>query len=146
MSIKKIFLFDSPLLREKAKRVNKFDKDIYTLVQNLKDTLQSVDGLGLSANQIGKFYRVIVIRKNDSLIELINPVILQRKGRVCAMEKCLSLPDEEYKVYRTQQIKVIAKNLNNKTITFWAKNLLARIIQHEIDHLDGILISDYRKE
>lgn len=140
--IKKILIFDSPLLREKAKKVNKIDSSVCKLVENLKDTLQEHNALGLASNQIGILKRIIVIRKNSKIIEMINPVIVWKKGKISMMEECLSLPGKSYTINRAREIKVIAKNVNNKIFTFQTKNLMAIVIQHEIDHLNGILIGD----
>jgi peptide deformylase len=108
----------------------------------MHDTLYAADGVGLAAPQIGIPKRIIVLDIGDNFIELINPEIISQEGSQIGREGCLSVPDTVGLVDRAKKIKVKGLNRNNETVEFEAEDLLARVFQHEIDHLDGVLFID----
>jgi len=155
--IKKILTYNSKKLREKSQPVKKLDKATLQLIKNLVDTLRYSDGIGLSAPQIGVLKRVLVYeykkpkesldKTSDlSLTILINPEITKTSKKTAIEEEgCLSFPNMFGQVERHKKITVKALGINNKEITFEASDLEARVIQHELDHLDGILFVDHLK-
>ena len=108
----------------------------------MADTMYKNKGVGLAGNQVGILKRVIVVDDGEGLLQLINPVILEKEGTQIDKEGCLSLPDIYGDVERADKIKVKAQNPQGKYIEFEAEGYLARIIQHEVDHLEGKLFSD----
>jgi len=154
---KKIVLYTNQKLREKSTRVLKIDNSVKKLIKDMIDTMKADNGIGLSAIQIGKSKRVIIyeyikpkkskdLNSEIPLKVLINPEItnFSRKKKTDE-EGCLSFPNLYGIVERSTHIKVTALGLDGKKIKFGAKGLEARIIQHEIDHLDGILFVDHLK-
>ncbi len=143
MAIRQIHLLGSPTLRERATEIEVVGPETQALVQDLFDTMYADQGVGLAANQIGLTNRVAVVDNGeDPAVVLINPVITARSGTVRAEEGCLSIPDIFADVDRAQQVTVETTNLEGERIQVEASDLLARVIQHEIDHLDGILFVD----
>jgi peptide deformylase len=117
---------------------------IKTLIEDMKDTVISKNGVGLAAPQIGYSLRVIVINHQKKPYAIINPEITwQSNGKSSLEEGCLSLPDIFVKVERPKEIIVTGIDENGKKIEVKAKDMLAKIFQHEIDHVNGILISNY---
>ena len=144
MSARPIHLLGSPVLREPAVEVKGVDAEVRTLVEDLLDTMRADKGVGLAANQVGVARRVAVVDTNDGEppVVLINPVILERKGKAVQEEGCLSIPEIYGNVERALQIVVETTGLDGKRVRVEAEELRARAIQHEIDHLDGILFID----
>mgnify|MGYP001431762068 CR=1 FL=1 len=135
----------NPILRQKAAAVEQINAQIKELVLNMIETLKANNGVGLAAPQIGKSLQIIIIQPDPSEPELIliNPQIKKVSRKQDILEEgCLSLPNLDIPVRRPIKITVKALNLNGQKIKIRAKDLLARVIQHEIDHLNGILISD----
>jgi len=136
----------NPILRQKAQEIepNKITSpEIQRLIFDMEETVGPVGGIGLAAPQIGLSVRLIIINLENKLIPLINPKIIKFSWRKeVGEEGCLSLPGKFGYVKRAKVIKVIAFDKNGKRIEFKAKNLFARVIQHEIDHLDGVLFID----
>ncbi len=144
MSIRQIHLLGSPTLRERASDVETVDDGIRELVQDLFDTMYADQGVGLAANQIGRTERVAVVDNGeDPPIVLINPVIVKRSGKLRAEEGCLSIPEIFADVDRAEQVTVETTTLDGERAQVEASELLARVIQHEVDHLDGILFLDH---
>ncbi len=150
MSIKKIVPYGDETLRQKSKEVSKISKKIQTLVHDLLDTMYANNGVGLAAPQIGEHLRVFVIdvaTGNEPLnpIVFINPKIIHKSGACSSYEGCLSFPEAYTDVKRYANVKVKAVGLNGKPFVMEGKDgsLLARAIQHEFDHLDGILFIDH---
>lgn len=133
---------DNERLRRKSKEVDNIDNRIIKLLDDMKETLQRVDGVGLAAPQVGVLRRIAVIIIDDELIEMINPKIIRKSGKQLANEGCLSLPNLWGKVERPEKITVEALNRSGEKFSFSAEELLCRAVCHEIDHLDGILFSD----
>lgn len=142
MAVYKIVQASDELLRNKSKQVLKIDQRIHKLLDNMRDTMYEYRGVGLAAPQIGVLKRVIVIDAGDGLIEMINPEIIEAKGSEKAVEGCLSIPGVEGDVTRPSEIMVRGLNRDAEEVEYKAKGLIARIFQHEIDHLNGILFID----
>lgn len=146
--ILKIVTVPSSNLREKSKEIKKEEiLKLKSLFLDMLETMKSADGLGLAAPQISKNIRLIAISKFSTSDKknwiLINPEIKRHSWRrIKNVEGCLSVPGVSREVRRYQSIEVKALNQDGREIRFKAENLLARVIQHEIDHLDGILIID----
>jgi len=130
------------ILREKAKPVPKINSNILKLLDNMQDTMRNAEGVGLAAPQIGVPKRVIIVDLGEELIELINPEITSSEGNQIDMEGCLSIPEVKGKVARYEKIVVIGLNRHGEMIEVKAEGLLARVLQHEIDHLNGTLFID----
>ena len=155
MAILNIVTFPEPSLRLKAKQVTKFDTELQTLVDNMFETLRAAPGVGLAAPQIGESLRLVVVEYTEDEDEnakpkkyvLVNPEIIKRSEEmVTDVEGCLSLPGLTGRVERHQAVTVKAKNRFGKPLKIEAEGWLARIFQHEIDHLDGVLYIDRAEE
>lgn len=151
MSVLKVLEYPNPLLKKVSEEVNTFDNTLKTIISNLVDTLQSHKYcVGLAAPQIGTLKRIIAIdisraRKphpNNGLLILINPKILESSNFKIVREGCLSIPDFTANVKRAMDIVVSFQNASGETKTLSTKDFEAHAIQHEIDHLDGILFLD----
>lgn len=142
MALRPIRILGDDVLRKKAKKVEKINTFIRNLLDDMADTMYKNKGVGLAGNQVGILKRVIVVDDGEGLLQLINPVILEKEGTQIDKEGCLSLPDIYGDVERADKIKVKAQNPQGKYIEFEAEGYLARIIQHEVDHLEGKLFSD----
>lgn len=146
MSIRIIRVGNDPVLRQRAKPVPEINKAIEKLLDDMADTMYDADGIGLAAVQIGVVKRVAVVDVGQGLVELINPEIVEKSGGVLvATEGCLSLPGLSGSVTRAAKIVVRAQNRRGEMVEFEAADLFARAIQHEVDHLDAILFTDYLK-
>ena len=150
MAIRKIVKYGEATLRQPSKEVHKVSQKIKTLVQDLIDTMYSQNGVGLAAPQIGENVRVFVIdvsTGNEPLnpIVFINPKIIKKSGACISHEGCLSFPEAYTDVRRYENVMVKALDSNGRSFVMEAKEgtLLARAIQHEFDHLDGILFIDH---
>lgn len=142
MAVYRIITDPDPVLRQKAVAVNNINAGVLRVLENMRDTLYSADGVGLAAPQIGISKRIIVVDQGDRLIQIINPKIVFSEGEQNGSEGCLSVPGKIGWLKRAH--KVIVKGLNpiGEIIEIEAIDFLARILQHEIDHLDGILFPD----
>ena len=148
MSVKKIITYPNPVLRQKTKEVTAFDDNLRQLVADMIETMYAAPGVGLAANQIGVALQVVVVditagqegEKQQRVF--VNPEILDGAGAQVGEEGCLSVIDFAADVKRFQKIKVRARDLEGNTIEFEAEDRFARIIQHEVDHLNGILFID----
>jgi peptide deformylase len=132
----------APVLREIAQPVKVIDGKMRNLASDMLETMYSAPGVGLAAPQVGVGVRLIVIDAGDGPRTLFNPEIVWRRGEACDDEGCLSVPGMVGTVTRSAEVEVIAYDRNGELFNVKAKNLLARILQHEIDHLDGILYID----
>ncbi len=143
MAVLPIRVFGDPVLREKCPEVEKVDRDVEKLVQDLADSLPKPGGAGLSANQIGILKRVFVFEREGEVIPCINPRILSLSEELEEeMEGCLSLPGAMVPVSRHAKLILEYLDLEGRKRTVEAEGWLARVFQHEIDHLDGKLILD----
>jgi peptide deformylase len=133
-----------PLLRRKAKRVTDINSSIHRLIDGMIDTMRAVSGVGLAAPQVGKSLRIAVIQiPDEEVIVLINPEIIKRGGERSITEACLSVPGYYGEVTRSIWVKVKALDKQGKEIRLKGEGLLAQALEHEIDHLNGILYIDH---
>ncbi len=134
----------SPILRKKTMTVPKVTKDVLVLIRNMNDTTQAADGLGLAAPQVGVGQRICLARLHGRLTPLINPVITWKSATLeTGEEGCLSLPGIYVPVTRSRSIVVRYLDGKGKEQERKLEGMDARVVQHEVDHLDGILIVDY---
>ncbi len=145
-----IKIYGCPILREKSRSLLSEElqkKEIKQLFLDMEKTMIEKDGIGLAAPQIGQNLRVVVINSKDGSIILVNPKILRKSWKKEIMEEgCLSLPEIFGLVKRSSKISLVGLDRNGKKIKFRASGMFARVIQHEIDHLDGVLFIDKVKE
>lgn len=136
-----------PKIRQPSVPVNKFsDPKIQTLIKNMIETMDDANGVGLAAPQVGQLLRLIVVKNKLSTQVFINPEITYRSSDETAdFEGCLSVPEKMVEVDRAKKIHLKAIDPNGKKIKLKAKGFLARVIQHECDHLEGKLITDYER-
>ena len=132
----------NPVLKEICKPVDRVDSKLRKLLDNMADTLYDANGVGLAAPQVGIPIRVVVIDVGDGLIEMVNPVIRYKEGEQLGAEGCLSVPGIFGDVKRAEVVKVEFTDRKNKRKVLTGSGLLARCIQHELDHLEGRLFID----
>ncbi|GAB5047527.1 peptide deformylase [Thermodesulfovibrio sp. TK110] len=147
MAILEIKKYPDQVLKRKAELVTDIDGDLQKLIDDMIETMYNSNGIGLAAPQVGVLKRLIVVdtslrEENHSLIVLINPEIINSEGEILSEEGCLSLPGFITRLKRNEKIFVRGLDRKGKTIEIEATGLLARALQHEIDHLNGILIID----
>ena len=147
MAVLKIRTNPDPVLRKKAKRVKDIDS-VQRLIDDMVETLNAAPGVGLAANQVGTALRIIVIRipEEEDVLALINPEIVEKQGERCVMEGCLSIPGYQAEITRSESVKVRARDRHGKLVRKKATELLAQALEHEIDHLNGILYIDYLQD
>lgn len=146
MALRKIVTGQDPVLRKISRSVVAFDERLWTLLDDMAETMYHAEGVGLAAVQVGILKRAVVIDVGEGRIELLNPVIISTKGRQEDSEGCLSFPNEFGIVERPYQVTVHAQNRKGEQIEITGTGLLARALCHEIDHLDGIVFKDHVKE
>ncbi len=142
MALRNIREYGDEVLRKKCRKVDKIDSKIITLLEDMVETMNHADGVGLAAPQVGILKEVVVIDVGDGVIELINPKLIESSGKQTDDEGCLSVPEKFGKVTRPDYVKVTAFNRNGEQFIIEGKGLLARALCHEIDHLEGILFTD----
>jgi len=143
MALRTIITIENPILRQKARRVTRFDASLKRLVEDMIETLHAANGVGLAAPQIAQSLRVLVAEYEGRQEVLINPKIVKASGEQIGLEGCLSIPGfVGENIRRSQKVVVKGCDLNGKEIRVRAEEFFARILQHEIDHLDGILYID----
>src|SRR5665213_2580805 len=145
--IHEVVKYPDPVLSKAGETVTVFDADTAQLVEEMFDSMYAAQGIGLAAPQIGISKRITVIdvsfkERPEDKLALINPVILDKNGKQVEEEGCLSLPDIREKVQRSAWVKVRAQNVKGEWFEVEGEELLARALQHEIDHLDGVLFID----
>lgn len=135
---------DEPVLRRKARRVSRIDSSIQRLIDNMLETMQQINGVGLAAPQVGVPLRVIVLQMPDEApIVIINPEIVKRDGEQEVTEGCLSIPGYFGEIKRSATVTVKGRNRQGKAIRIKATGLMAEALEHEIDHLNGVLYIDH---
>lgn len=145
MAIRNIRYLGDDVLRKKSKDVEVVDDKIRELLDDMVETMKKYEGIGLAAPQIGILKKLVVIYVQDitpNPIKLVNPVIVKRKGSQIAEEGCLSIPNKFAKVKRPAEVTVEALNEKGEAITINAKEIMAIVLCHEIDHLDGVVFTD----
>ena len=142
MAIRQLRYEDDEILRKKSRIVDQIDDRIKTLVEDLIDTMNEEEGVGLAAPQVGVLKRVVVIDVGKGPITMINPEIITQEGEKIDEEGCLSVPGKSGKVLRPKKVRVKFTNIEGEEQIMEGENLLARACCHEIDHLEGILYTD----
>ena len=135
-------LGEDDVLRKHARRVERFDDRLYTLLDDMAETMYAANGAGLAAPQVGVLKRVVVIDVGDGLIELINPEIVQTEGKRVVVESCLSVPDRCGTVERPEKVTLRAQDRHGEMFELSADGFLAMAMCHETDHLDGVVYVD----
>jgi len=143
VAILRIFRYPSAVLTKTSAPIEHVGDEERALLDNMLETMYLNQGVGLAAPQVGVSSRAIVVDVGDGPICLVNPVIVKRSGRETGQEGCLSLPETMVEIRRALRITYKGLDRQGKRIEIDAEGLLARAIQHEIDHLDGRLIIDY---
>jgi peptide deformylase len=147
MAIREIRMYPDPVLRKKAAPVKSIDDDLRRLVDDMVDTMYAEPGVGLAAPQIGVSLRLMVTditvgEQSDALIVLVNPKIVSASGRLIEEEGCLSIPNIRAEIPRAESVEIRGWDLDQQEVSLKGHGYLARAFQHEMDHLDGILIWD----
>lgn len=140
--VRDIVTVEDARLRTKCPRVPKIDASVLKLIDDMVDTMREAPGIGLAAPQVGVLLRVIVCEVDENLHTLVNPEIVRADGEQVGDEGCLSIPGYLGEVTRSEKVVVKGKNRNGKEVRIKAEGLLARCLQHEIDHIDGVLFPD----
>ena len=142
MALREIRIDDDPILRKKSRVVSEINDRILTLLEDMEETMIHANGVGLAAPQVGVLRRVVTIDVGEGIMKIINPEILEVRGEVIEIEGCLSLPGISGTVERPEWVKLKYLNENGEEVIIEGTDLLARVICHEVDHLDGILYTD----
>ena len=142
MASRKVCMIGDPVLRKKSKPVTEFGFDLWSLLEDMKETMYQNDGMGLAAPQVGVLRRVVVMEVNNQYYELINPEIIFSEGEDIESEGCLSVGKFNDMVKRPYKITVRAVDRYNYPIEITGEKYFARCVCHELDHLDGILFVD----
>jgi peptide deformylase len=143
MAIRKIITSENPILRQKAKKVHRFDPSLQKLVDDMFETMHASNGVGLAAPQIAQSIRVFVAEYEGQKVAMFNPEIIRAEGEERGPEGCLSIPGYVGEnIRRATKVVVKGVDVRGKPIRVNAEGWFARILQHEIDHLDGILFLD----
>ncbi|MCQ2471411.1 MAG: peptide deformylase [Clostridia bacterium] len=143
MALRKVVTKEDPVLRRTSRKVEKFDKRLWDLLDDMKQTMYAADGAGLAAVQVGVLRRVVVMDCGDGFLELVNPEITDKSEEIQEeAEGCLSIPGEYGITRRPKWVTVKAQNREGKWVLYKGENLKARCFCHELDHLDGILYTD----
>lgn len=145
MAVKKLVLYPDPRLKERCDTVTAFDAELHTLLDDMAETMIAAVGVGLAAPQIGIQRRIAVIdvsEEQNERIELINPEIVERAGNVSSEEGCLSIPGYRDTLSRSATVRVKAQNRHGEWFELGGEGLLSMCLQHELDHLDGVLFID----
>ena len=142
MALRKIVKIGDNKLRKICKPVEKFDRRLKILLEDMADTMYDANGVGLAAPQVGILRRAVVIDVGDGLVELVNPVIVESDGQQSGPEGCLSIPGRRGCVKRPEKVTVTYQDIKGRHQEIQADGILARALQHEIDHLNGVLYVD----
>ncbi len=136
--------FGDPVLKQRAREVEELTGGLQTLVHGMYETMDLEEGLGLAAPQVGVRKRLFTydLHEGDGPAVLINPEVVLAEGEIISEEGCLSIPDMRFEVVRHERITVRGIDLDGKEVVLEGDDLLARMLQHEIDHLDGVLLVD----
>ena len=148
MPRKHILIYPEPVLKNRALEIDSIDLDVVTLVEDMEEAMYQAPGVGLAAPQVGCARRLILVdptagKESGNLLVVLNPVIVEREGKETDSEMCLSVPEISVDVPRSEKILIQGVNMDGKEIRIEAEGFLARIFQHEIDHLNGRVILDY---
>ena len=139
MGIRKILTDEEPALHKVCKPVEVFDRKLHKLLDDMKQTLEKAEGVGLAAPQVGILRRVVIVDIGEEILELVNPSLLETSGEQRGPEGCLSVPGKYGLVVRPNYAKVRAQDRDGNWFEVEGEELIARCFCHELDHLDGIL-------
>jgi peptide deformylase len=148
MAIRPVRMYGDPVLRQKSRPIESFDEPLAGLVEDMFETMHAYRGVGLAGNQVGVAQRVLVVEipgeeeGESRRMALVNPVLSEASGQQVEEEGCLSIPGVYEDVKRALRIRVQARNPEGQPLDFVAEGYLARVVQHEVDHLDGVLFTD----
>jgi peptide deformylase len=144
MAVLPILKHPDPVLRRKAKRVSHVDESLNRLIDDMIETMYEVSGAGLAAPQVGVSLKIAVIGLPDEdVIVLVNPELVKKSGERVVIEGCLSVPGYRGEIKRAEKVTVKALDRNGKAFRIKAEELLAEVLEHEIDHLNGVLYLDH---
>jgi peptide deformylase len=137
-------VFGDPVLKQRAREVDDIDGDLVTLVHGMYETMDLEEGVGLAAPQVGVRKRLFTydLHEGEGPGVVINPEIVEREGEVISEEGCLSVPGYRFEIIRAERVTMHGLDLDGNELVLEGDDLLARMIQHEIDHLDGVLVLD----
>ncbi len=139
MGIRNILTDKEPALHKVCKPVTTFDKKLHKLLDDMAETLEDANGVGLAAPQVGILRRVVIVDTGDGILELVNPAIMETSGEQIGAEGCLSVPGKYGLVKRPNVVKVRAQDRDGQWYEAEGEELIARCFCHELDHLDGIV-------
>jgi peptide deformylase len=142
MGIRRILTAGEPILRERTKRVSSFDASLHRLLDDMLETMRDAPGVGLAANQVGVPLQVAVIEVDNRVTELVNPQVVKGSGEQLDWEGCLSIPGYVAEVTRHSKVTVKARDRHGREFRVKGTELFSRALQHEIDHLKGMLYID----
>lgn len=148
MAIRKIYQYPESVLRKPTEKISTFDKDLKSLAEDMAETMYDAPGIGLAAPQIGESLKLIVVDTSKldddkDYMALVNPEIVEHEGNQLDEEGCLSVPELTSKVKRFKKVTVTYQDLDGKDLEMTAEDRFAVVLQHEIDHLNGILFIDH---
>ncbi len=144
MTIRQLRALPDPALRQKAKRVSTIDGSIQQLINDMVETMRQVQGVGLAAPQVGVFLRVVVLQMpGEEVITIINPQVVKRSGEREVSEACLSVPGYTGEIKRSLSVTVKGQDRQGRAIRLKATDLMAQALEHELDHLNGVLYIDH---
>ncbi|MGH7628484.1 MAG: peptide deformylase [Gemmatimonadales bacterium] len=143
MSLLPLHLLGQPVLRQRSAEIRVVDDEVRRLIDDMFETMDAARGVGLAANQVGVARRVAVIDAEGRRFAMVDPVIVSAEGRSVAEEGCLSIPEIYGDVSRPERVVLDARDREGRPFRLEAEGLVARAVQHEIDHLDGILFVDH---
>jgi peptide deformylase len=147
MAVRDIRVLPDPVLRQKAKKVTRIDKSVQRLVDDMIETMRAAPGVGLAAPQVGVSLRIAVIEiPGSEVMVLINPEIVKVQGERLVQEGCLSVPGYQGEIKRSVWVKAKAQDRQGRNIRLKGEDLLAQALEHEIDHLNGVLYVDRVEE
>ena len=142
MGLRKILTDKDPALHKVCRPVEKFDGRLHRLLDDMAETLEQANGVGLAAPQVGILRRVVLVDTGEEILELINPTLLETSGEQIGAEGCLSVPGKYGLVKRPNYVKVRAQDRNGNWYEAEGEELIARCFCHELDHLDGIVYTE----
>lgn len=142
MGLRKILTVKEPCLHKVCRPVDKFDGKLHKLLDDMKETLEDANGVGLAAPQVGILRRVVVVDTGEEILELVNPELLETSGEQVGAEGCLSVPGKYGLVKRPNVAKVRAQDRDGNFFEVEGEELIARCFCHELDHLDGIVYTE----
>lgn len=148
MSIRRIYQYPAPVLRKKAKKVEEFNDELKVLIEDMAETMYDAPGIGLAAPQVGESLRLLLVdigkeQEERRYLAVINPEITFHEGKQIDEEGCLSIPDLTANVERYKKITLSYQDMDGNELELDAKDRFAVVLQHEIDHLEGILFLDH---